>query len=305
MTALLSWFSFLTLLLSDINAVNMRSDNTLRKIEYDLSSPDKVYILPGSLHEISGITELDGSTIACVQDERGVVFIYDINKNQIIRQFTFGHEGDYEGIARVGKTLYIQRSDERLTEIVNFNGENFTKNVYETQIPGRDIEGLCYDRKNNRLLLIPKEISDDNPENKGKRFIYGFDLNAKKLIKGPVLKLDIRAINKFALENNIKIPMKDKKGKKQEPDINMRISEISVHPLTNKLYALAGSERLLFVFDMSGNIEFMERLDKDLFTQAEGITFMQNGDLFISNEGKNTAATIIRFNFKHTSVTKP
>ena len=48
---------------------------------------------------------------------------------------------------------------------------------------------------------------------------------------------------------------------------------------------------------MNGNIEYLERLDKDLFTQPEGITFMKNGDMFISNEGGKAEATLIRFNY--------
>jgi hypothetical protein len=191
-----------------------------------------------------------------------------------------------------------------LTGISNFNSDNFRTTTYETEVPGKDIEGLCYDRKNNRLLIVPKEISEKNPENKGKRFIYGFDLASKRLIKGPVFRFDIQAISRFAIENNIKIPMKGKKGKKQEPDIAMRISAIGIHPLTDRLYALSGLERLLFVFDMNGNIEFLERLDKDMFAQPEGITFMKNGDMFISNEGRNGAPTIIRFNCKYHTVVR-
>jgi hypothetical protein len=41
----------------------------------------------------------------------------------------------------------------------------------------------------------------------------------------------------------------------------------------------------------------MERLNPDLFNQPEGITFMKNGDLFISNEGKKKSPTLVRFNY--------
>jgi uncharacterized protein YjiK len=290
---------FLTFFLSVTGQTENKNNNSLKGIQYNLSAPDKVYTLPAALREISGITEIDGSTIACIQDERGIIFIYDINKKEIIRQFVFGPDGDYEGVARVDRTLYVLRSDEVLTEVVNFNSDDFSGKIYEAAVPGKDIEGLCYDRKNNRLLIAPKEISQKNPENKGKRFIYGFDLSSKKMIKSPVLRFDIKSIKRFAVENNINIPMKGKKGKKQEPDIDMRISAIGINPLTDRLFALSGSERLLFVFDMNGNIEFLEKLDKDLFAQPEGITFMKNGDLFISNEGRNGVPTINRFNFKN------
>jgi hypothetical protein len=305
MTTLLYCLFFLPNIFSVGNQSDYQSGNTYRSIDYNLTSPDKVYVLPQFLHEISGITEIDVSTIACVQDEHGIVYIHELNKNEIIRQFVFGSDGDYEDIARVDKTLYILRSDGMLTEILNFNTDNFKRTVYVTGVPAKDIEGLCYDKKFNRLLIMPKEFAGDKKENKDKRFIYGFDLASKQLIKTPVISFDIKAVKKFAIENNIKIPMKGKKGKKQEPDINGRISAISIDPLTNRLFAISGSERLLFVFDMNGNIEFLERLDKDLFSQPEGITFMKNGDMFISNESKKAAPTIIRFNLKPAAVIKP
>ena len=298
MTTLFYCLFFLPVIFSVDNQTDNQSGNSYRRIDYNLTLPDKVYVLPQVLNEISGITETDVSTIACVQDEHGIVYIHDLNKNEIIRQFVFGSDGDYEGIARVDKTLYILRSDGVLTEISNFNTDNSKRITYATGVPGKDIEGLCYDKKNNRLLIIPKEFSGEKKEIKDKRFIYGFDLASKQLIKGPVLSIDIHDVKRFAVENNIKIPMKGKKGKKKEPDIDVRISAISIHPLTNRLFAISGSERLLFVFDMNGNIEFLERLDKDLFTQPEGITFMKNGDMIISNEGKNAAPTLIRFNLK-------
>ena len=288
---------FLTNILFLHSHAHCQSGNTLRSIEYDLSAPDKVYVLPPALFEISGMTETDALTIACIQDEHGIIFFYDINRDKIVRQLVFGSEGDYEDIVRVDKTLYVMRSDELLIEIKDFNSDNYKSASYSTGIPGRNTEGLCYDRKNNRLLIVPKEIPDDNPENKDKRFIYGFDLGSKKLIKGAVLRLDTKVIEKFALENKIKVPVKGKKGEKKEPDIKLKISAISIHPISGRLYVLSAAERLLLVFDMNGNIEYLERLDKDLFTQPEGITFMKNGDMFISNEGRNSEATLIRFNY--------
>jgi uncharacterized protein YjiK len=72
---------------------------------------------------------------------------------------------------------------------------------------------------------------------------------------------------------------------------------MSIHPVSGSLYVLSGPERLLLVFDMNGNIEYLERLDKNLFAQPEGISFRDNGDLFISNEGTNKEATLLRFSY--------
>jgi len=293
------WLVFLVNTFLFVNLTDNQSGNVFRKIDYNLSAPDRVYILPPALYEISGITEVDASTIACVQDENGIVFFHDMKKNQTIRHIVFGSEGDYEDLARVDNTLYVLRSDEVLVEILNFKSDHFKREAYSTGIPGRNTEGLCYDKNNNRLLIVAKEIPDDNSFTKDKRLIYGFDPVSKKLIKDPVISIDLQAIKRLALENNIKVPMKTKKkGGKEEPDIKLQISAFGINPKTDQLFVISGMERLFFVFDKLGNIEYIEKLSPDLFPQPEGITFMKNGDMFISNEGRNELATILRFSYK-------
>jgi uncharacterized protein YjiK len=282
-------------------------DNKIAKpgfnIGYNLSVPYKVYVLPKALQEISGIAETDTSAFACIQDEKEIVYIFDVNKGQIIKKLNLGYSGDYEGIARVDNTLYILRSDGVLSEITNFETDQLIRTTYSTGIPWKDNEGICSDPKNNRLLIAPKMNPEKNSGTKKKRFIYGFDLVSKKLIKEPVLILDLYEIERFARENNIKVPVKDKKkdGKK-EPDIKFRMSAIEIHPITGRLFVLSSIDKLLFVFNMNSEIEYMERLNPKLFNQPEGITFMKNGDLFISNEGKKKSPTLVRFKYEPSAV---
>jgi len=267
-------------------------------IGYNLSTPDEIYALPQELQEISGITEIDSSTIACIQDEREMVFIYDLNSKQITHRIDYGYSGDYEGIARVDSTLYILRSDGMVSEIKNFNSPEFIRTAYITDIPLIDNEGLCYDPTNNNLLITPKETPGKGTGDKDKRFIYGFSLASKKLIQEPVFTIDLSVIDGFALANNIKVPMKDKKkGKNKEPDIRFLVSDLAIHPKTGKLFLLSSADKLLFVFNMINEIEYIGRLNADLFKQPEGITFLKNGDMYISNEGKNKSATLVRFNY--------
>jgi hypothetical protein len=42
----------------------------------------------------------------------------------------------------------------------------------------------------------------------------------------------------------------------------------------------------------------MEKLNPELFNQPEGIAFLNNGDMLISNEGGPGNATLLRFNYK-------
>ena len=264
---------------------------------YDFSSPQKIYVLPAILHEISGITAVSSSTLACIQDENGVVFFYNITTDKIVKQIYFSYDGDYEGITSVNSTLYVLRSDGVVFELRDFESEKFRKSIYVNGVPGGDNEGLCYDHLNKRLLLGPKSSFGKKGGEKDKRYVYGFDPGTKKLLPEPILIIDPVEIKKFARENNLKVPVKNKKGDKKEPDIEFRISAMGIHPLTNKLYIISGMEQLLFVFDTKGRIEFIEWLDPEIFPHPEGITFLKNGDLFISNEGQNKSATLVRLRY--------
>ncbi len=276
-----------------------KSDLNAMTIGYNLSAPDRVYILPDELQEISGITELDSSKIACIQDEREIVYIYDLERNQILSQTDYGFDGDYEEITRVGKSFYILRSDGMLSEINNFESAKVKRSTYTTGIPYKDNEGLCYDQKNDRLLITPKETPGKGSGENGKRFIYGFSLTLKKLIQEPVFSIELSDIDSFAIANKVKVPMKDKKkGNKREPDIKFKISAIDVHPITGRLFLLSSIDKLLFVFNMNNKIEYMASLNPGLFKQPEGITFMKNGDMYISNEGKKKSPTLVRFNYR-------
>ena len=276
-----------------------RKTANFRNIEYDLKSPDVTYLLPAELREISGITALDESSIASVQDERGTVFIQNLEKNEIVKRINFGPPGDYEDIARVGDKFYVVRSNKILTEIENLKTGNIITKNYALELRGFDVEGMCYDQNNNRLLVLPKQFVTDDKDKRDKRYIYAFDRSSGRLLKDPVISFDLHEIGKFCMDNDIKIPMKDKKkGKKPEPDIKFRISAIGISPVTNKLFIVSGMERLIFVSDMNGNIEYVSGLRHDLFPQPEGITFMKNGDMLISNEGRSGTATILRF-YRH------
>ena len=52
---------------------------------------------------------------------------------------------------------------------------------------------------------------------------------------------------------------------------------------------------LLVILNPEGNVLAMIDLDDKLFRQPEGISFDENGMMYISNEGKETRATILAF----------
>ena len=288
--------SFCTIFYSCSNSTGIKSVNTLG---YALTEPDKIITLPGNLLEISGLTVIDSSSVACIQDEKGVVYIFDILNDKIKKEIHFNSGGDYEGICRVDGTMYILRSDGVLFEILNYESSSFSNKIKLEGIETIDNEGLCYDRKNNRLLIAPKSKPEKSSGFKGNHIIYAFDLISDSLIKEPVIEIDLSAVRRFIGEKtDIYVKKNKKKDKRHLPDINFKPSDICIHPVTHKLYLLSGEEHILYVFDTSGIIEYAERLDPDLFNMPEGISFFKNGDMLISNESGNRYPTILRFNYK-------
>lgn len=267
---------------------------------YNLNKPDQRIILPDTLREISGLTMLDDENFACIQDENGIIFIGNLNTGNIERQFVFGPDGDYEGITKAGNDLYVLRSDGTLFGISDYNSGDFVLNTWPTGIPANNNEGLCYDAANNRLLIACKGKSGKGAEFKDIRQIYAFSLETKTLSEEAVYNFNIKDIIKSAEKKEIKLPEnkeKKKKGKHSGTSIKFRPSAIGIHPVTKELYLLSASDHLLFVFGRNGKIKSINQLDHKLFNKAEGITFLENGDMLITNEAQDKKASLLRFEY--------
>ncbi len=267
---------------------SMGRDN--RNKAYHFSTPGKIMVLPKVLHEISGITMLSDSSIACVQDEQGIVFIYDTKQAKLIREIPFHTKGDYEGIAQMGNSLFVLRSDGILFEIQHYQSAQFNIVMHATGIAAKDNEGLCADIVHNRLLIASKSKPGKDSIYKDRRFIHGYDPGSKELASQPVWIFDVSALQKWVASTN--------SPDTSEPAIKFRPSAIALHPVTGQLYLLSAQDHLLCIFDKQGKPEQFISLDSKIFTQPEGITFFKNGDLLIANEGKQAQPTLVYFSYK-------
>jgi hypothetical protein len=135
----------------------------------------KEWILPKELREISGITFINDYTLACVQDEKGIIFFYDLTKSEIVKQVHFGEKGDYEGIAIAGNTAYIITGDGVLYEVVNYLADPEVNSYYFNLKKNEETEAMCYDPSNERLLIAIK----NQKQNNGFPALFAFDLRSK------------------------------------------------------------------------------------------------------------------------------
>ncbi len=131
--------------------------------------------MPNELEEISGISFIDDNRLACVQDEKGVVYIYNLKSSKVEKTIEFGDSGDYEGITMVGTTCYVLRSDGVLFKIEDLDSSPKKTVKIETDLKREyNFEGLCYDKANNQLLLAIKDKAADDYKP-----VYAFDIKSK------------------------------------------------------------------------------------------------------------------------------
>lgn len=237
------------------------------------------WLLPKSLLEVSGIAWLDADHFACVQDELGKVFIFNVRQNKIDQEIPFGPNGDYEGIAVVGETIYVLRADGVLFGIENYSGDKRSVKMYKTRLSKKqDSESLAYDEKNKRLLIAAKEVNSESSDFKG---IYAFDLTTKTMPEAPVFKIDL----KHEIFGDIK------KGKAKN---SISPSDIDIHPINGNLYILEGTKPKLLIMSPEGKMLSLYELDEKDFPQPEGISFGPDGKLYISNEGNKKEGNILQ-----------
>ena len=81
---------------------------------YDINKPNIIIEMPKKLKEISGLSFYKDNQLACVNDEKGTVFIYDLEYQKITETIEIGKNGDYEGIEVVNDEIFIMKSNGKI-----------------------------------------------------------------------------------------------------------------------------------------------------------------------------------------------
>jgi len=257
-------------------------------LPYNLSKPSKKFKMPDDLGEISGLSYGGADKFACIQDNKGIMYLFDIKKREVTYTYKFGKAKDCEDVAVVNNTAYVLQSNGHIWQIGDFDKNNsFEKKNHKIKkykplllSKENNTEGLAFDRESNSLLIACKGSQDLEKQGiylKGKKAIYRFDLSTKKLSAKPAYAIDLGH-----LDNG-----------------NFEISGIAVHPITGNIYVITSVGKMLVVLNQEGKVIAAKQLDKKIFKQPEGICFNPDGDLFISNESKDKGkANILKFKYR-------
>lgn len=252
---------------------------------YNLSSPNDRQKLPGKLQEISGLAYWDKDEVLAIQDEIAKVFVYNLAQEEIVRSVDFGKDLDYEGITRIDNTVYVLESDGDIHYFTmpSAGVKKVDAGKFESKFnTSHDTEGLCYDPFTQRLLIVPKEEQLAPKEGfKKHKGIYAFNPATGMLDENPLWSIDPKELGQIIYG--------------EERSYHFKPSGIAVHPNGQHIYVISSVGKLLIVLDRKGEIQYLERLDDDLFSQPEGITFTPAAELIISSEGRSKSGKILRF----------
>ncbi len=235
--------------------------------------------MPRELDEISGIAWLGDQLIACVQDEDGVIFIFDLNKQVVIDQIPFSRPGDFEGISVMGADAYVMRSDGKIYKVARFReSENPTTTIIETKFTrANNMETLTLSQDSTALITVPKDRdSQDN-------------------FKG-LYRINPQAGTQAVVQPMIEIDMQDDAFQgflKKKPYRTFSPSDAAFHPITGELYILEGIQPKMIIMNTDGIIQKVIEFTTDQFRQPEGIAISPTGRIFIANEADGGVGTIV------------
>lgn len=255
---------------------------------YDLTNPVHAVELPKALREVSAVVALDADTVACLQDEKGTLYTIDVRDGTLRDKRDFGKKGDYEGLAKVGDEYWALRSNGWLGRIALRDGELDVVEKVELQVPGSDLEGLCFDAKHRRLLIAPKLAAkpDDGDDNAADtRQLFAFDLERRALAAQPALTLSVDAVIAEAQRLRAELPTRTTKKGKVRVHLELRFAEVAVHPQSDDIWLLSSADHTLLCVGRDGHLREFYRLDPTELPQPEGLTFLPDGRLVITSEG--------------------
>ena len=264
------------------DSLNKHHHKVLQLTGYKQSKPSIVY-LPEALAEISGIIFYPkDSSILCVEDDKGAVYKFPLFKYKTLQEWPFSGETDFEEIVLQNNFFYALKSNGDITRFYfDRNGtvvaDKFTSHL---SIQTREFESMVYDSTRKLLLLTCKDCKDDVKNNTS---VWGVDFDRKVMLPTPVF-----AINHTQIEELV--------GQKIS---KFRPSAMAIHPVTGDYYFVSSINNLIVVTDREGLVKEVTVTSKKYFKQPEGLTFLPNGDLLVSNEFADRGrATILLYPYQ-------
>jgi hypothetical protein len=246
---------------------------------YNIQSPDKTFILPDKLMEISGIAAVTDNIIACIADEKGIVYFYNLSNNAIENKIRFADEGDFEDLSIINDTIYVLDSKGIIWVIKNFKEQPVISSFQlAIQLPF-ELEGLC--RRQDTLFIAAKYYHNKKRDEVGNLPIWEVPISSMQ-------------VSKIIFE----VPDMVKPDNSHE-QIPFHTSALLYNETNAEWLFISSHSKALMRSNYKTAVIQIQKLPEEKFTQPEGICITPSGNLLISNEGKDNSATILLFTNKN------
>ncbi len=267
---------------------------------YKLNRPAVTYKLPAILREVSGLAMTTTEELACVQDERGIIFIYDTELKEVNRRISFAKDGDYEGLAISGADAFVLRDDGDIYHVPGFDTALPGKEKYKSLLGKKNnTKSIAYQATEKRLLIACKDGKGTSTDFREQMAIFAYNIDSNTVADSVWYSIDSDKVKHYCKFTKIEEPQEEypefySKAVKSFPIFP---SALAVHPKTNNIYIVSGVGYFLFVLTPDNKLIFMTRIKKSLHPQIEGMAFKKDGTLFLASEGKETPGVV--HEFKH------
>lgn len=268
---------------------------------YDIDHPAKETHLPSILEEVSGLGYVDDQTLLMVQDEKGILFQFDTKSEKITAEYPFGPAGDYEGVEVVADKAMVLESGGSLYVVDGFRSPQRVVRRFKSPMNQRnDPEGLVLLKDGKTLLIAckgrPGVLGKSYP---AQRALYAFDLETEAFGQTPFALIDLQVVKAQLIAQAQSGKAREKADEFDPMDWDeFQPSAVAQHPLDDHLYVLASAGKLLVVLNPSKQVVYASFLDKDVLKQPEGICFLSNGDMVVSNEARKGKSNILHFPYQ-------
>lgn len=253
------------------------SSDTSSSNRFNLENRE-TYVLPVELDEISGHTFVQGNDdiIYCIQDEKGIVFAFDLKLNKIQRSIPFAKDADYEGITNDGRFFYILKSNGSIFSFPIADDVN-EANVKEFKnlLNKGEYESLGIDTVNNQLVVICKSCKVDKKDQTTGYILDYSDLGEVSLNDSFIIDLD-KARSIYPKFPKVFNP-----------------SAVTKNSITGEWYVLSSIDKLILITDADFRPISVLPFSRKMYEQPEGIDFDSKGNLYISSEKGNEGSGML------------
>ena len=227
------------------------------------------FSLPTDLEEVSGHTFVNGddNIVYAIQDEKGVVYAFNLTSKTIERTIEFGSKGDYEGITNDGVNFFVLKSNGDLYTFPVQSKAFVTPKVFKNLVKKGEYESLGIDTTKKQLFVLCKECKADRKARQSTGYILDYN-NEGNITLSSTFSIDLNEILKL----DSRFPR------------TFNPSAMTKKTSTNEWYIISSIDKVLLVTDHNFMPLQLIPFSRKNYEQPEGLAFDSKENLYISSE---------------------